>query len=246
MLRHARRWSSSGAHQHLSRHLYPRAEHVDWVGHGRTVFNCCASTFRQHLLHHRCFSRSLGFRERWRRSILTMGQPGMLLLPYAPLIVVTDSYIHAQIHPKYKAPVNAIYCTAAFSFLLSLIYIGSETAFYAITSLFTVALLQCYMFSIGSILWRRIYLPETIPESSFRLGRWGIPVNAWALLWCAWSFVSAAFPLIKSHEDVLTASSVLVVLASIYTNRSRDFQLGLGYLRRCSHFFDNPLFRART
>jgi choline transport protein len=95
-----------------------------------------------------------------------------------------------QIHPKYLVPVNAIYVTALFSFLLSLIYIGSETAFYAITSLFTVALLQCYMFSIGSILWRRIRLPETIPESSFSLGRWGIPINAVALVWCAWSFVS--------------------------------------------------------
>jgi choline transport protein len=95
-----------------------------------------------------------------------------------------------QIHPKYQAPVNAIYVTALFSFLLSLIYIGSETAFYAITSLFTVALLQCYMFSIGSILWRRIYLPDTIPESSFRLGRLGIPINSFALIWCMWSFVS--------------------------------------------------------
>lgn len=88
------------------------------------------------------------------------------------------------------APVNAIYVTAFFSFLLSLIYIGSETAFYAITSLFTVALLQCYMFSIGSMLWRRIYLPDTIPSSSFSLGRWGMPINSFALVWCMWSFVS--------------------------------------------------------
>ncbi|KAM0714979.1 hypothetical protein Q7P37_009444 [Cladosporium fusiforme] len=99
-----------------------------------------------------------------------------------------------RIHPKYQAPVNAIYVTGLFSFLLSLIYIGSEVAFYAITSLFTVALLQCYMFSIGSILWRRIYLPETIPESSFGLGRWGIPVNATAVLWCMWSFFWSFWP----------------------------------------------------
>jgi choline transport protein len=104
--------------------------------------------------------------------------------------VVFADFAMTQIHPKYLVPVNAIYVTALFSFLLSLIYIGSETAFYAITSLFTVALLQCYMFSIGSILWRRIKLPETIPESSFSLGRWGIPINAVAFVWCAWSFVS--------------------------------------------------------
>lgn len=88
---------------------------------------------------------------------------------------------------------NAVYVTGAFSFVLSLIYIGSPTAFYAITSLMTVALLQCYMFSIGSILWRRIYMPETIPEArAFSLGKWGIPVNAVAFVWCMWAFVSWA------------------------------------------------------
>lgn len=86
---------------------------------------------------------------------------------------------------------NAVYVTGGFSFILSLIYIGSPTAFYAITSLMTVALLQCYMFSIGSILWRRIRMPETIPEArDFSLGRWGIPINAVAFIWCMWAFVS--------------------------------------------------------
>jgi len=86
--------------------------------------------------------------------------------------------------------VNACYVTSTFSFVLSLVYLGSPTAFYAITSLMTVALLQCYMFSIGSILWRRIYLPETIPQSHFSLGKWGIPINSVAFIWCMWSFVS--------------------------------------------------------
>lgn len=95
-----------------------------------------------------------------------------------------------QIHPKFQTPVNAVFVTAGFSFSLSLIYIGSPTAFYAITSLMTVALLQCYMFSIGSILWRRVRMPETIPKSHFCLGRWGIPINAVAFVWCMWAFVS--------------------------------------------------------
>ena len=95
-----------------------------------------------------------------------------------------------QVHPKFQAPVNAVYVTGGFSFVLSLIYIGSPTAFYAITSLMTVALLQCYMFSIGSILWRRIRIPETIPASPFSLGRLGVPINAAAFVWCIWAFVS--------------------------------------------------------
>lgn len=66
------------------------------------------------------------------------------------------------------------------------------TAFYAITSLMTVALNQCCIFSIGSILWRRIYMPETIPKSSFSLEKWGRPINAVGFLWCMWTFVNPA------------------------------------------------------
>lgn len=49
----------------------------------------------------------------------------------------------AQIHQRFHAPVNAVYVTGGFSFILSLVYIGSPAAFYAVTSLMTVALLQC-------------------------------------------------------------------------------------------------------
>ena len=55
----------------------------------------------------------------------------------------------AHVHPRLHIPVNAVIVTSIISFILSLIYIGSPVAFYAITSLLTVALLQCYMFSIG-------------------------------------------------------------------------------------------------
>ncbi|KAK6430602.1 hypothetical protein LTR95_013241 [Oleoguttula sp. CCFEE 5521] len=116
-----------------------------------------------------------------------------LTLIVALVLFANVCYLTA-VHPKYRAPVNAVYVTSAFSFLLSLIYIGSSTAFYAFTSLMTVALLQCYMFSISSILWRRIYLPETIPESHFSLGHWGIPINAMAVVWCAWSLFCSFWP----------------------------------------------------
>ncbi|KAK5169375.1 uncharacterized protein LTR77_005350 [Saxophila tyrrhenica] len=127
----------------------------------------------------------------------------------------------ARVHPKYGVPINAggshtsiftetahtdvgaVYVTGGFSFILSLIYIGSPTAFYAITSLMTVALLQCYMFSIGSILWRRIYHPSTIPKSHFSLGKWGLPINAVAVVWCLWSFIFSFFPM---YKDVTTGT----------------------------------------
>ncbi|KAK3670167.1 hypothetical protein LTR78_009923 [Recurvomyces mirabilis] len=101
----------------------------------------------------------------------------------------------SKIHPKYHVPVNAVLLTSLISFILSLIYIGSSVAFYAITSLLTVALLQCYLFSIGSILWRRIYRPESLPPSHFSLGRWGVPINIAGVIYAAWAFFWSFWPI---------------------------------------------------
>lgn len=91
-------------------------------------------------------------------------------------------------------PQNACIFTSVISVCLALIYIGSPVAFYAITSLLTVALLQCYCFSIGCLLWRRIRHPETLPPAQFPLGKFGIPVNAAAVTYSFWSFFWSFWP----------------------------------------------------
>ena len=78
-------------------------------------------------------------------------------------------------------PVNACILSCSIAVLLSMIYIGSVVAFYAITSLATLALLQCYSLSIGCVLYRRITKPETLPPATFSLGKMGIPINALAV-----------------------------------------------------------------
>lgn len=99
----------------------------------------------------------------------------------------------AKVDKKRNIPTNACILSGTITALLSLIYIGSPVAFYAVTSLCTVALLACYCISIGCVLWRRIYLPDTLPPARFSLGRWGIPTNvfavffsAWSAFWCFW------------------------------------------------------------
>lgn len=100
----------------------------------------------------------------------------------------------AKVDQKRKIPTNAYIFCGVFSSLLSLIYIGSPVAFYAITSLGSVAVLQCYSLSIGCILWRRICQPDTIPAARFSLGRWGIPVNCAAVIFSIWSFFWSFWP----------------------------------------------------
>lgn len=84
--------------------------------------------------------------------------------------------------------------TSVLSICLSLIYIGSLVAFYAITSLLTVALLQCYYISIGCVLWRRITHPETLHPAEFSLGKFGIPINIAAVVYAMWCFFWAFWP----------------------------------------------------
>jgi choline transport protein len=100
----------------------------------------------------------------------------------------------AHVDQKRRIPVRATFLTSIVSICLSLIYIGSPVAFYAITSLLTVALLQCYCLSIGCLLWRRIKYPETLPPAKFSLGRFGIPLNIMAVIYALWCFFWAFWP----------------------------------------------------
>ncbi|KAK5720311.1 hypothetical protein LTR15_007585 [Elasticomyces elasticus] len=100
----------------------------------------------------------------------------------------------SRVNTKRHIPQNAAMTSCVFAVLLALIYIGSPVAFYAMTSLATVALLQCYGLSIGMHLWRRINHPETLPPAHFALGKWGIPLNVLAIIYSAYGFFWAFWP----------------------------------------------------
>ena len=100
----------------------------------------------------------------------------------------------STVHPKRKVPVTAMQVSCLFATLLSMIYIGSPVAFYAMTSLLTVALLQCYSLSIGCFLWRRFTHPETLPKARFSLGKFGPAINTAAVLYSLWAFFWSFWP----------------------------------------------------
>lgn len=107
-------------------------------------------------------------------------------LPYSAWI--------AKIDPKLHTPTNAYIFSGVFACIFSLIYIGSPVAFYALTSLYVVAIIGCYVISSSCMLWRRIYYPETLPFAQWSLGRWGVPVNAAAVVFGLWSFFWSFWP----------------------------------------------------
>lgn len=94
---------------------------------------------------------------------------------------------------KYDIPFNSVYLSSVLTSILCLVNLGSTFAFNLIVSLSLLALLSTYMISIGCILLRRIQ-GQPLPPARWSLGRWGLPVNAFAFLYSAFVIVFASFP----------------------------------------------------
>lgn len=94
---------------------------------------------------------------------------------------------------KWNVPFNAVYITSVAVVLLSLINIGSTLAFNIIVSLSLLGLLSTYMLSIGCVLLKRIK-GEALPPARWSLGRFGLPINAFAFLYSAFIIIFSCFP----------------------------------------------------
>jgi choline transport protein len=76
---------------------------------------------------------------------------------------------------------------------LALINIGSTTAFFAVLSLSTLSLYISYMLPILFFMLRK--LEGRHPTyGPYKLGKWGIPINMFALLYAGYMVVFMSFP----------------------------------------------------
>lgn len=98
-----------------------------------------------------------------------------------------------QVSPGSDIPLAAICVTCASVVLLSLIVIGSTTAFNILLSLESVALLCSYLVPILCVITKRIK-GERLPPSSFSLGRAGLFVNIIAAAFLILGAVMLFFP----------------------------------------------------
>lgn len=94
---------------------------------------------------------------------------------------------------KYDMPFNAVYLSSVGAGILCLVDLGSTLAFEVIVSLALLALLSTYMLSIGCVLLRRIK-GEELPPARWSLGRFGLPVNAFAFCYSLFIIVFSCFP----------------------------------------------------
>jgi len=97
------------------------------------------------------------------------------------------------VHPTLRIPLNAVGLVATVVVLLTLISVGNTTAFFAILSLNTLALYISYI--IPMIFFTLAKLRgDHIPFGPFRLGRLGLPINIFAIVYAIFIAIFLPFP----------------------------------------------------
>lgn len=90
------------------------------------------------------------------------------------------------------------------------------------------------MFSIGSILYRRVAAPETLPPARWSLGKWGIPCNVAAIVYVVWSFFWSFWPqFYRPDASEFNWAVVLFVLVGVLS--------GTFYIFRGRHVYNGPV-----
>ena len=114
-----------------------------------------------------------------------------------------------QSGPIREVPLNAIIFTGIVTCLLSLINIGSTTAFNQIISLGVTALISSYLVSTSCMALRRIR-GQPLLDASFTLGKAGLPVNLITVAFLSLVFVMSFFPPIRNPSPSTMNWAILV------------------------------------
>lgn len=124
----------------------------------------------------------------------------------------------AKVDERFRVPTNSVVFTVLFTLVMSLINIGSTTAFNAFLSVSVVALMATYTLSVACIFVKRLR-GEPFPPARWRLfgknsdvnigtgglGKYGPFVNAMALVYSLWAFFWGFWPL-GNHPDAASVS----------------------------------------
>ncbi|KAI4727549.1 amino acid transporter [Aureobasidium sp. EXF-10728] len=135
-----------------------------------------------------------------------------------------------QVHARRLTPINAVFLTAAVGVLLSLINLGSTTAFFGIVALAQAAQGMSYILAISSVLYRRLKSPEKLPKARWSLGPiWGPINNVLGILFSincfVWSFTPPSLPITSTNFNVAVALFVglLVLMTVTYYFRRKEY-----------------------
>ena len=115
----------------------------------------------------------------------------------------------AHVNHRTQIPVASVLVSTIITVLLSLINIGSTAAFNAIASVMIAALFTTYILSISAFIRARL-LPGGIPQSRFSLGRFGMAINIFSVLYLCFAIIFTFFPTASNPTPVNMNWSILV------------------------------------
>ena len=140
-----------------------------------------------------------------------------------------------HVKPGWNIPLNAVLLTFLITSLLALINIGSTTAFNAICSMATNALLTTYIISISCLILRRVGMTgegQGLPPRRWSLGKLGLPVNVIALCFLLTIWVFCFFPVSTPvtastmNWNVVINGGVMILAVIYYFVHSRKVYTG--------------------
>lgn len=118
-------------------------------------------------------------------------------------------------------PINAILFSLSIVVILALINLGSTTAYNSIVALLTSATCFSYALSIGCVLRRRIVGPA-LPHARWSLGKFGIPINIFAIGYVITAATASFFP-VALPVDASSMNWSVVMFAGVFTIATVDY-----------------------
>ena len=118
----------------------------------------------------------------------------------------------ASVNTTLQTPINATVVCVVFCSLYGLIFIGSTTAFSSIISMSILALNISY--AVPQVILLARGRERVLPSRIFKLGKFGVFVNAFSCAWVAFYTLIFCFPVFLPAE-VESMNYVSVVLAGI-------------------------------
>lgn len=137
----------------------------------------------------------------------------------------------SYVHPTLKIPINALLLVGVICCLLALINIASVTAFNALISLPTIALYISYFIPIFFLVIRK--LQNRHPHyGPFKLGRYGLPINLFALVYILYILSFLPFPTIlpvtavnMNYAGPLMAAVIVIALGDWFLSGKKRFSV---------------------
>ncbi|RMY16402.1 hypothetical protein D0868_00336 [Hortaea werneckii] len=140
----------------------------------------------------------------------------------------------SKVHPTLRIPVNAVLVTSTICLLINIIPVGSTTAFYALTSLSTLALYFSYCVPATLILIRKLE-NNFPPYGPWKIGgpAWvGLAVNVFGFAWGWYCVFSLCLPTVMpvtaanmNWAGPILGAVICIGLSTWFLGGSENFQL---------------------